>query len=303
MEILVNNEPIQFTLEGEDNLGEVVNQLQAWLFDNRLTISGLVVDGNDLPLYAPERWRTHPLGNVSNLHVTASTYREMKLSTFQTMLQYVMLLHNGIEERRYADLKELLAEYRYIRKSLIELIGPVRSELGELPLDDLMERSGLLDGRQIDEEQRELLLAHLKNLQLLVIDRMKEITQPEREAASAAMLLQQTVPEISEVSLLLQTGKDREAMAAVVRFTELLGKVVRIVPYVYESNPGIRDRVTNGRSLSDVTGELNRFLNELVDAFTAQDSVLIGDLLEYEVAPRVQQVVSLLAEGAPPPAS
>jgi len=298
----VNNEPIQFALEGEDNLGQVVNQLQEWLLDNRLTISGLVVDGNDLPLYAPERWNTHPLGNVSNVSVTASTYREMKLSTFQTILQYVVLLHNGIEERRYADLKELLAEYRYIRKSLIDLIGPVRPELGELRLDDLLDRSGLLEGRQVDDEEREGLLVHLKNLQFLVIDRMKEITQPEQEAAFAAVLLQQTIPEISEVSLLLQTGKDREAMAAVVRFTELLGKVIRIVPYVYESNPAIRERVTDGKSLADVTGDLNRFLNELVDAFTAQDSVLIGDLLEYEVAPRVQQVVTLLADDPLSPA-
>ena len=34
--------------------------------------------------------------------------------------------------------------------------------------------------------------------------------------------------------------------------------------------------------------DLNRILTELIEAFEAKDSVLIGDLLEYEVTPRLE---------------
>ena len=40
--------------------------------------------------------------------------------------------------------------------------------------------------------------------------------------------------------------------------------------------------------------ELTPVLRELVAAFDAKDSVLIGDLLEYEVAPRVERLMPLL---------
>jgi len=296
LKILVNDEPIQFTLEGEKNLGEVVSQIERWLFENRLTLSGLKVDGDELPLYAPDRWKAHPLEAVEKVQVTASTYREMKLSTLQTMLQYIMLLHNGIEARRDADLGELLAEYTYIRESLVTLLGSVPDGQHALPLDDMLERSGLIEGTLRDETQRGPLLAHLKDLQLLVIDRMKEVTQPEQEAASTARLLDGSIPEISDVSVLLQTGKDRDAMAAVVRFTELLSKLIRIVPYLSEIDSELVGRSVEGRSLGEITSELNGFLQELVDAFSAHDSVLIGDLLEYEIAPRIKSVVTLFSE-------
>ncbi|WP_455383386.1 hypothetical protein [Salinispira pacifica] len=310
MEILVNDEPITFTLEGEKNLGEVVSQLESWLTESRLTLSGLRVDGNDLPLYAPERWKSHPIDGVSKVQVTASTYREMKLSTMQTLLQYIMLLHSGVEAHRDAELKELLAEYPYIRTSLANLIGRApssdeRSAEPEEPgsalvLDELLQTSGLLEGSITDESQREPILTHLKKLQLLLIDRMKEITQPDQEVRTTAELLRSSIPEISDVSVMLQTGKDREAMAAVITFTEILGKLIRIVPYLKEADSPLLGRSVEGRSLGDVAGELNGFLNELVEAFAAQDSVLIGDLLEYEIAPRVQQVVTLFSEDAPP---
>ena len=40
--------------------------------------------------------------------------------------------------------------------------------------------------------------------------------------------------------------------------------------------------------------EFNPVLKELVAAFGTKDSVLIGDLLEYEIAPRMQRLAPLL---------
>jgi hypothetical protein len=56
-----------------------------------------------------------------------------------------------------------------------------------------------------------------------------------------------------------------------------------------------------GKSLEYVHEELNRYLGEAVAALENQDTVLIGDLLEYELAPRAEleaQIVSLLRDRA-----
>jgi hypothetical protein len=44
------------------------------------------------------------------------------------------------------------------------------------------------------------------------------------------------------------------------------------------------------RALSDLTP----VLKELVSAFDTRDSVLIGDILEYEIAPRMVRIAPLL---------
>ena len=51
-------------------------------------------------------------------------------------------------------------------------------------------------------------------------------------------------------------------------------------------------------SLQDFYQELNGILTELLEAFDAKDSVLIGDLMEYEVAPRLEQLQTFLQEVA-----
>ncbi|HUX51782.1 MAG TPA: hypothetical protein VMW73_13375 [Spirochaetia bacterium] len=295
MQIVINDEPISYTLENERTLGQVVAEIEKWLAGQRLAVSAVRSDENELPLYAPERWTSVSVDGVGTLHVTASTFREMKLATLETMRQYLTLMQSGIETRRDIQLKELLDEYPYIRDSLNELVGVGNGSQASSALDALIETSGLLDGAIKDDETRTALARHIDDLKLIIVDRSREATQPRREAASTAVLLQQSIPEISEVSVLLQTGKDQQAMASVVRFTELLGKVVRIVPYLAESNPDLIAGDGSDRSLPEIASELNGFLHELISAFDAKDSVLIGDLLEYEIAPRVQEIAQLFA--------
>ncbi len=44
----------------------------------------------------------------------------------------------------------------------------------------------------------------------------------------------------------------------------------------------------NGRTLKQHHDELNKYLQEALEALKAQDGVLLGDLLEYELAPRAE---------------
>ncbi len=58
----------------------------------------------------------------------------------------------------------------------------------------------------------------------------------------------------------------------------------------------------NGVSVATMHDELNGFLQEAAEALEQQDCILLGDLLEYELAPRAEQesdIVALLQERAP----
>lgn len=58
----------------------------------------------------------------------------------------------------------------------------------------------------------------------------------------------------------------------------------------------------NGQSLAALHEDLNAQLREAVTALEKEDTVLLGDLLEYELAPRAEreiEIVALLKERAP----
>lgn len=53
--------------------------------------------------------------------------------------------------------------------------------------------------------------------------------------------------------------------------------------------------VLEGVTLAAIHSELNKYLNEAVEALEARDCVLLGDLLEYELAPRAENEAKIVA--------
>jgi len=52
--------------------------------------------------------------------------------------------------------------------------------------------------------------------------------------------------------------------------------------------------ILNSEPISKHHEELNRYLDEAADALAVMDCVLLGDLLEYELAPRAEQEVTII---------
>ena len=72
-------------------------------------------------------------------------------------------------------------------------------------------------------------------------------------------------------------------MEIVIRFADIVQSLMDLLPFL----PPDAERAR-------ILVELTPVLRELVDAFGSRDSVLIGDLLEYEVAPRMERIAPLL---------
>ncbi|HEY9595857.1 MAG TPA: hypothetical protein VHE79_15365, partial [Spirochaetia bacterium] len=110
-----------------------------------------------------------------------------------------------------------------------------------------------------------------------------EAALPADALAGSRARLAACIKRLPEVSLLLQTGRDKEAMAIVVEFTDTFQSLTDILPFLGPDEERAR-----------VFAELTPPLRDLIAAFTNRDSVLIGDLLEYEVAPRLEHLLPTL---------
>jgi hypothetical protein len=128
----------------------------------------------------------------------------------------------------------------------------------------------------------------LEQLETRVARRLEELEDPRAALSRLAAELEPCLARAAEVSLLLQTGRDREAMELIVRFSELTQLLVRLL-----ETAGLP--AVDGQEPREFFGELNRMLKELTQAFEAKDTVLIGDLMEYEIAPRLRRLQAVLA--------
>jgi len=282
MRILVNDQELDVRLEQERTVGEVVAGLGRWLSEAGLRVVDLAADGTEVSLGNDDD-RTLPVERVSELRVTAVSRGEHELSALTTLVEWLDLLQRNLMQRTPETLADVLSELPHLRSTIRGLVHTMMRNEGDSSaqsaLDDIASRTA--SGEQLSEAACETAIQKVESLRNLAVSRIRELWRPRAEAQATTRALQSELPKLAEVAVLLQTGEDREAMGRIVRFTELTEKILRVV----------------GSELPEA-GSLNSALDELMRAFADQDSVLIGDILEYDVVPAATELVDYLAESA-----
>jgi hypothetical protein len=285
----INDEEVSYSLEHERTLGEVVRSVQAWLASAGFVITGLEADGRDL--LAPAGGKSTPWGEdavsaVSALAVRATHTGDIRIAHWQTAAQWLSMLEEALSRPGATSpaagqdpLDDLLEDLpRTVEGFGVNPFAPPGSQA----IESFRAMFNGVQGPQVrswSAERRQEAAALVRDLQVLVRKRLEDATHPQEALARSAGLLHLSMGELKEVSVLLQTGRDRPAMETIVRFADAAQAVMELLPFL----PPDLER-------SRLFAELTPVLRELVGAFDSRDSVLIGDLLEYEVAPRLEKL-------------
>ncbi len=144
-----------------------------------------------------------------------------------------------------------------------------------------------LNGKDVSAEDFEKAIATPLSddtkIELSVVSQ-KEIKEAFQKSADHFTELSQ---KLSDVSLLLQSGKDKEASAII---TELAAEVEAfchsatlsaLFPETYKSVS------IEGKDIGSFFEELAPILSDFENALADKDTVTLGDLSEYEIAPRL----------------
>ncbi|HTP57907.1 MAG TPA: hypothetical protein VMM82_03255, partial [Spirochaetia bacterium] len=211
---------------------------------------------------------------------------DMKVEHWQTLDVWLGMLQDEVKAPGPV-LEELLV-------NLPETLDGIKANPFLPSGTDLMDRfmrtfdgKGTEEIRRLSPEQRQEATVLVQSMRAELSRRITDAAQPREALARCMADLRTRVGQLPEVSVLLQTGKDKAAMETVIGFTDTVQSALALVPFL----PPNAER---GRLIA----ELTPVLRDLAAAFDARDSVLIGDLLEYEVAPRVTALLPLLGDGS-----
>lgn len=277
--IQIDGRSIDFQLETEETLGDVVTALQDWLAQGRAFIAGLSADDEALLAADRDSWSARPLSDIGTLKIRSSSFVQERLEALGVIAEYFTLAARGCAAGSDAELAAILREWPAVRTGISDAIS---ASLG----------AGADSWERVDEQVREVLaqpgdalarsrLARtLDGIAVIAVDRVREQLDPKSEARAAAATLSRIRPEVESVSVRMQTGEGREAVASLLRFIELTAKVIRVTE-VLDTDASLAGRV------STLAGQLR----ELEEGIENQDSVVIGDLLEYDLLPAVDDIL------------
>jgi len=126
-------------------------------------------------------------------------------------------------------------------------------------------------------------------------DRFEELNDPASALERTASEVESLNAEIDRLSVMFQTGEDRKAMDFIIRLSDLSQKILRILAQMEAgADISLESTTIDEKPAREFFGGLNAVLRELLEAFDGRDTVLIADLLEYEVGPRLARLTSFV---------
>lgn len=100
--------------------------------------------------------------------------------------------------------------------------------------------------------------------------------------------------ELKSVSIYLQSGKDNEANKLITSLADLIDNICHTASLSALFPDKFGNLLIDGKTLPDFFLDFSGILSELEKALETKDSVLTGDLAEYEISPRLEMLAKSL---------
>ncbi len=271
MKVIVDNEQIDVTLESENTVEEFLTSFTSQLNEMGRIVVKIVINGESFT------------NEMSTLNIDDNTKFEFesqdKIELMSGSLQY--LIHNlTLLEKDLQEGESNLINNKY---DFNLYFGDLEFQLSET-IANFINKKIELYMKDKKAEDKQNLLTNLSPLKLSLYERYEEFINPFSQLEQTQKLLVDFKEKIEEIPLFFQSGKAKEALNRITYFTEIIEKFNRVLAALPEK--------TWGNELQDI--EFVSILQELANAFENNDHVLIGDLMEYEITPKIDFLVTFI---------
>jgi hypothetical protein len=264
MDITINGKAADITLEGEKTLGEVLTGLEIWLRDSGHRLSGLDVDGKKVDSLSLESFFNREVAGIGALNLSTSSWAELAAEALSD-------LYREVEKFLDCSFGERAALKQNWEKS------PGGCFLAEHMHDLYAMAAGIFSGQDPGPGE----------LQKIVRERLKELEDPWGEIVASGPLVKVVAGRLEDLPLDIQTGKDGQATETVLLFLSVTGKLLRLLDLLKLEGYSPENLTVDGVPIFEYVEEFKSVLKDLTAAYEAKDAVLVGDLAEYELAPRL----------------
>jgi hypothetical protein len=298
MVIMVNGSPLALEVKEGSSLGELLSGADELLDSEGSVIVSLKVEGEEIDAESYSRIAGRQAASVTSVEIQAEDSSALRIRAIETLLELLDIARRHAEDAAAhgtaTDWQGLRAGARDMRDAFAGLFAADELSFVQL-FTDILERAG----DEPDKAGRAEVSAQAERLTALFGERQAELRSPAGEMRTAGTLFEAKAPELAELPVLLQTGKEDQAMKAILYFIEIFNKVIRIIPELRKRGVDTGSISVEGKGMPEFYGSFNQVLRELTEAFEHKDAVLIGDLAEYEVLPRMRSFFAAMREALP----
>ncbi|MDR0386729.1 MAG: hypothetical protein LBH57_01700 [Treponema sp.] len=269
MDIRINGEAADITLESEKTIGAVLAGIENWLGNSAFRVKGLEIDGKAISGDAIPEAFEREVSEIKSINIAVCTRQDLMLEALTEARCYLAaLLNPGPATHTASSVTE-----GWKNSAAASFLS------GELPdvcgiLDEFFKTGGTGGGLSP------------QSVVSLIDERIREIGDPVGEFTRMESLVSAVSERLEDLPIDIQTGKDGRAAETVSLFSNIAEKLFRLF-FVFQSRGKFIDAV-DSVPIHTFIEEFDVAVKELLTAYSGKDAVLVGDLAEYELAPRLR---------------
>lgn len=298
MNIRINGELADITLQDEKSVGDIVLGVREWLHSKNHALLSVVVDGSPRDVFDQEALDSMTLGGISELAFESSSFYDMELSQLSAIQDFLATLQELAAEvpekgTVSAELSSAISDFPSLILGISHYFPSNEEGSPVARLTGILQET--FHGKKVALQHSGLILSAVQAIQPLVQGRIAEFRDPVGEVDKTLKTLDLLQPDLVNVSTQFQTNRLAEALGTMYRLIELASKLLRCLSVL---NTWFPDTIDSG-DLSDQVKALNSILNELMTGLEQQDLVLMADILEYELHPIFANLRQLISKAQP----
>jgi hypothetical protein len=270
MQIRINNQAADITLENEKTTGEVIANIEQWLAASGHRLSGISIDGHSAHPSTLDDFFSKEINCIKTLDLYTNTLAELTAESLLNLLADI----KDFESLNYEEKKNFYQNWK--ESAQANFICEQMPDLYNIFLNSFS--GGDINPRAVFSMTEE---------------RLREVKEPLSEFANIQPMLEDTCARLENLALDIQTGQDSRAAQTIQLFSGVSEKILRILNQLK-----IQGYLSVQEPLSAVIGEFGNLVKELLEAYEKHDTVLVGDLAEYEAAPKLREFYSAIIKNS-----
>jgi hypothetical protein len=275
MKIRINGVDADIQLEQEKTVGEILAGLDSWVAGTGHCLSGLSIDGETIKAGSIETVFSR---NIDTIHII-DIHTNSTLELFAESLVCILQDIDTFEAAAFEERSSLIAHWN--ESPAAKLLAEQDPGLFNWAVKTF---SGEGSGLQV--------------FRLLIEERLRELQNPAGEMSKTGPLVADICGRLEELPLDTQTGKDARAAETMSVFSSIAEKVFRVFN-ILKAEGLLAEHITvEDMPIAAYITEFSAALRELLAAYEQHDTVLVGDLAEYEMAPRLRKLHAAMADAA-----
>jgi hypothetical protein len=273
MEIRINEQILDASLDNEKTIGDVITALDQWLSNSGHVLSGLKIDGQTISVSQINEIFLREINSVETIDIQTEVLSNLSANALINLLDDIKEYENPDFEgkNKFNESWKESAQANFISVQIPDLYILCMNTFiyGEITTQKLT---------SITEE------------------RIHEIKQPVNELKNIENALDQICEKLIDLPVDFQTGKDKWAAETIQHFTSISEKIIRIYHQIDTQGFLANNKENGKKNIQQLILEFTDILKEMLNAYERNDFVLVGDLAEYEVSVKIKNIYTAIME-------